>query len=412
MAQRTFWLSLLGLSWLLAACASQPPTAMPAASPTPSPRPSPSPTPPRMTCRLVAQPRPTPDPSTYLLPQDHLRGAPDASVVLLMYGDFQCPGCAALAQSLQRLQATFGPQAVAVVYRHFPLAEDNDKALLAVQAAEAAARQAAFWPFHDALYARQAEWRDLTPDAFRAWLLDTAAALGLDPQAFAADLDDPALAAQAQAAWQVGLKAGLRAVPALFVNGQPYTGPPTYDALRTVVALELLAARQFHRCPPWVLRPQRVYRLTFETNRGPVALLLDPSLAPQAVNSLVFLAREGWFDAMPVYRVEPGRAVYWGDPSGTGYGHAGYFFDLELSPAMRYDAAGWVGLVNEGPGTNSSRFFITLAPWPALNGRATRVGRVVQGLAVLQSLPAWPADGSPTAGPPLQVLHARVDESE
>lgn len=355
---------------------------------------------------MVVAAQPTHDPSAYLLPQDHLRGSPDAAVVLVIYGDFQCPGCAVLAQAVQRLQREF-PDQIAVVYRHFPLADTNDKALLAVQAAEAAARQGAFWPVHDALYARQQEWVDLTPDAFRAWLLDLAPSLGLDPARWAADLDDPALARQAQAAWEQGRAAGLDRVPLVFLNGSLYTGPPTYADLRAVVALQLLATRQFHRCPPWVIDPTKTYRLTLHTNRGAVVVVLDPAEAPQAVNSLVFLAQQGWYDGSPAYRIAPGQAVYFGDPSGTGYGHAGFFFDLELTSAMRYDAAGWVGLVNEGPGTNSSRFFITLGPQPAWNGRATRVGRVVQGLALLQDLPAWDAARAPDPAP-LVVLRAQV----
>ena len=393
---------LLGLGLVLAGCRTAEPTPTARATARPAAASSPSATPePRMACRMVARAPATPETRDYLLPQDHLRGSPDAPVLLVVYADFQCPGCAALAQALQRLQAEF-PAQVAVVYRHFPLAEDNDKALLAVQAAEAAARQGAFWAMHDALYARQDEWAALTPAAFRDWLLAQAPELGLDPQRLAADLDDPSLAARAQAAWEQGRAAGLDRVPMVFVNGELYTGPPTYTALRTVVALHLLSTRQFHRCPPWVIQPTQRYRLTLHTNRGPVVLVLDPTHAPQAVNSLVFLAQQGWYDGSPAYRIDPGRAVYLGDPSGTGYGHAGYFFDLELHPSMRYDRAGWVGLVNDGPGTQSSRFFITLGPLPEWDGRATRVGRVVQGLAGLQDLPAW--DGQQDTGPAPLIL--------
>jgi len=329
-------------------------------------------------------------------------------VVLVAYSDFQCPGCAVLARVLKQLQAEFDGQ-MAVVYRHFPLAQDNDKALLAVQAAEAAAQQSedGFWALHDALYARQDEWVDLPPDAFRAWLLDLAPTLGLDPDRLAQDLDDPARLRQAQAAWEQGLNAGLRSVPVLFVNGELYTGPPTYPGLRAVVALHALAARHFHRCPEWVVDVNRRYRLDLHTNRGALVLGLDPAEAPQAVNSMVFLAQQGWYDGSPVYRVSPGQAVYLGDPSGTGYGHAGYFFSLELTPGMRYDEPGWVGLVNDGPDTNGSRFFITLGPLPDLNGRATRVGRVIQGLDMLYDLPPW--DGLHSEGAaPLIILDVQV----
>ncbi len=414
------WAGMMALGWL-AACVSAPQAAQPTATvplasqavapspvaPSPTAAPPTTPAPTGMSCVMVAQPATPHDASAYLLPQDHVRGSPEAPVVLVVYADFQCPGCAVLARVLVRLQQEFGPQ-VAVVYRHFPLAADNDKALLAVQAAEAAAQQGAFWALHDALYTRQGEWADLSPDAFRAWLRTTAEELGLDADRLLREMDDPARIAQAQAAWEQGRDAGLAAVPVVFVNGRPYTGPPDYAGLRAVVALALLAQRQFAACPPWVIEPGRLYRLTLQTDRGPVVMALDSSEAPQAVNSLVFLAQQGWFEAMPVYRVEPGQAVYWGDPSGTGYGHAGYFFALELQSTMRYDAAGWVGLVNEGPDTNSSRFFITLGPRPAWDGRFTRVGRVVQGLDILQALPAWDGLQPTLAGPSLVAQWAQV----
>ncbi len=374
-------------------------------------QPSPTPTAPSMQCTWVTAPiTPTP-PQAYLLPEDHLRGDRQAPVVLLMYGDFQCPGCAVMAQALRRIYEAF-PQQVAVAYRHYPLAADNDKALLAVQAAEAAARQGAFWVVHDALYAQQAVWRDLSPAAFHDWLLEQAPAWGLDPQQWAADLDDPALADLARRAWEAGRAAGLVAVPVLFINGELYTGPPDYANLRAAVALKVLSTRQFHRCPPWVVTPNRSYRLTLHTNQGPIVLLLDAADAPQAVNSLVFLAQAGWYDHTPVSRVEPGRAVLLGDPSGTGYGHAGFFFALELSPAMRYPEAGWVGLDNDGPATNDGRFFITLGPRPDLDARFTRVGQVIQGLALLQALPPWDGLHPDNQGPPLWVQRAEVAPSE
>jgi len=392
-----FFLWLLILTGCQNGGVNPPPTPDQAVSPRPAPRSEVSstpihvqPSPPTMPCHLVTRPAATLDPASYLLPEDHVRGDRDAAVVLLVYADFQCPGCAVLARALQKLQTEFGDQ-VTVVYRHFPLAEDNDKALLAVQAAEAAAQQSeeAFWALHDFLYAHRAEWIDLSPEEFRAWLLASAPELGLDPDRLAQGLDDPALARRAQAAWEQGRAAGLDRVPLVFINGELYTGPPTYEALRAVVALHVLAAKQFHQCPPWVIDPAARYRLTLHTSRGSIVILLDPRDAPQAVNSLVFLAQQGWYDGSPAYRIDPGQAVYLGDPSGTGYGHAGYFFTVELTPNMRYDTAGLVGLVNDGPDTNSSRFFISLAPLPSLNGRATRVGRVVQGLDVLKDLPAW-----------------------
>jgi cyclophilin family peptidyl-prolyl cis-trans isomerase len=84
-----------------------------------------------------------------------------------------------------------------------------------------------------------------------------------------------------------------------------------------------------------------------------------------------------------------------GDPSGTGFGGPGYFIPDEIVPEFKFDAAGWVGMANAGRDTNGSQFFITLGPWPDLNGKYTLFGKVVSGLDVVQQI--TPRD--PTANP-------------
>ena len=64
-----------------------------------------------------------------------------------------------------------------------------------------------------------------------------------------------------------------------------------------------------------------------------------------------------------------------GDKLGTGMGDAGYFFDDEISPALRFDVPGRLAMANSGPGTNGSQFFITEVPVPQLNGKHTIFGQ-------------------------------------
>src|SRR3990167_11001996 len=51
---------------------------------------------------------------------DWVTGNRDASVVVIEYGDFQCPACGAYHPILKQLKSEFGDR-VAFVYRHFPL---------------------------------------------------------------------------------------------------------------------------------------------------------------------------------------------------------------------------------------------------------------------------------------------------
>ena len=107
--------------------------------------------------------------------------------------------------------------------------------------------------------------------------------------------------------------------------------------------------------------------------------------APLAVNSFVFLAKQGWFDGVTFHRVIPGFVAQTGDPSGTGKGGPGYFFKNEVSD-LRYDKPGVVGMANSGPDTNGSQFFITYAPQPSLDGSYTIFGQVIQGMDVVENL--------------------------
>ena len=83
-------------------------------------------------------------------PADHVRG--DGRLVIV-YGDYECPYCAALELQLRE-------HAVRVCFRHFPVKSSHPRAYAAACAAEAAALQAAFWPMHDALFADQGRLED------------------------------------------------------------------------------------------------------------------------------------------------------------------------------------------------------------------------------------------------------------
>lgn len=132
---------------------------------------------------------------------DHVRG-PEAAPLVRFYGDFSCPRCAVDAQRLQREDAR-------VAFRHFALRAKHERAVALALAAEAAARQGAFWVFHDALYADQGRLDD-------PHLWARCEALGLDLDRFEADRRDPAIAAHVRADVRDALRAGAVTTPTLF----------------------------------------------------------------------------------------------------------------------------------------------------------------------------------------------------
>jgi cyclophilin family peptidyl-prolyl cis-trans isomerase/protein-disulfide isomerase len=363
-------------------------------------------------CTVVSSLSATPEESPYpsVGEGDWSRGPATAVVTIIEYSDFQCPGCAAVAPVLAQLQEDY-PDQVRIAYRHFPLLSIHDKAALATQAAEAAGVQGSFWEMHDLLFERQGEWVSLSSEEFHEWLIAAAGELELDVDRFAADLISEDAAALAQDAWDAGVAAELPGTPFLLINGRPYGGPRDFYSLEAILKTIQLEERQFTECPPLTIDPTQQYIATLKTEKGDIVLELFPDVAPLAVNSFVFLARHGWFDNITFHRVLPGFVAQAGDPSGTGMGSPGYAFDNEISPDLKFDRAGVLGMANAGPGSNGSQFFITLGPAPQLDGGYTIFGSVVEGMDVLESLTPRNPQEDPTLPPGDVILTVTIEEN-
>jgi cyclophilin family peptidyl-prolyl cis-trans isomerase len=177
------------------------------------------------------------------------------------------------------------------------------------------------------------------------------------------------------------------------------------------VRLELLKGRQYDHYPDTVIDSQARYTAVLHTAKGELTIELYARQTPVAVNSFVFLAREGWYDGNRFFRVVPGEAAFTGDPSDTGLGGPGYLFADEIDPVLRFDLPGVVALNNAGPDTNGSQYFVTLAPLPHLDGQYTVFGRVTQGLAVLSRLAPRDPEADPDAPPGDLVERVTVEEN-
>ncbi len=316
----------------------------------------------------------------------HVTGPEAAPVTIVVFSDYQCSTCAYLAASLKRIRTEL-PDGVRLVYVLTPL-EERDKDALAVQSAEAADLQGRFWEMNDLLFEKQAEWSALAPAEFIEWAVQQAAGLGMDEAQFRADFQGEVVAARLQQSLQATASQSLTP-PVLFVNSSsPYNGLADFASLDSVVRMAALTARQFSECPPWDINPLKQYLATLHTAKGDVVVQLYPEKAPLAVNNFVFLARQGWYDGITFYRVLPDVVIASGDPSESGIGNPGYLFPTEIPASLRFDQPGLLAMDNDGPDTNGSRFFITLAPAVQWTGEYTIFGRVLSGLEVLSSLSA------------------------
>src|SRR3954451_17100374 len=161
-------------------------------------------------------------------PGDHVAGPEDAPLELVMYGDFQCPYCAAAQSIIARVRDRLDGR-LRFAFRHFPLRDKHPDAQNAAEVSEAAAAQGAFWEMHDHLYAARGRLavRDLVAHA---------AALGLDADRVAAELERHDHADRVQHDVDTGTAAGVTGTPAFFVNGHLHGA--SFDAGSLVEALE------------------------------------------------------------------------------------------------------------------------------------------------------------------------------
>jgi cyclophilin family peptidyl-prolyl cis-trans isomerase len=126
-----------------------------------------------------------------------------------------------------------------------------------------------------------------------------------------------------------------------------------------------------------------IYRVTIATDRGTIAMELDPQLAPNTVNNFVALARRGYYDGLTFHRVVPEFVIQGGDPEGSGRGGPGYRFDDE--PVRGDYTLGAVAMANAGPDTNGSQFFICIDDCTRKLQKAYNLfGYVVDGIDVAQ----------------------------
>lgn len=116
-----------------------------------------------------------------------------------------------------------------------------------------------------------------------------------------------------------------------------------------------------------------------ELRTGDVVIEMRPDLAPNHVERIKELTRQGFYDGLTFHRVIDGFMAQTGDPKGDGTGGSGQNIKAEFSstPFER----GTVGMARaQNPDSADSQFFIMLEAAPHLNGKYTVWGEVVEGM--------------------------------
>ena len=144
-------------------------------------------------------------------------------------------------------------------------------------------------------------------------------------------------------------------------------------------------------------------------NMGVVKILLHSDKTPKTVQNFIDLSKSGFYDGVIFHRVIPGFMAQSGDPDGTGTGGPGYTFEDEFHPSLTHDSAGILSMANRGPNTNGSQFFITYAPTPHLDNAHTVFGKVVEGMELIEAIPA--RDPSMINDPAVKMVGIEIREN-
>jgi peptidyl-prolyl cis-trans isomerase B (cyclophilin B) len=126
-------------------------------------------------------------------------------------------------------------------------------------------------------------------------------------------------------------------------------------------------------------------RAVIEMDAGKIMIEFYEQDAPETVANFVKLAKKGFYDGLSFHRVVPGFVVQGGDPKGDGSGGPGYTIKDEFT--SRKHLTGTVAMARTpAPNSAGSQFYICLGPQPALDGKYTVFGRVIDGMDIVMKI--------------------------
>lgn len=164
---------------------------------------------------------------------DHILGSPDAPIIMVEFGDFNCGFCRRFYdETLPQLIENYGDR-MQFIYRDYPILAESS--VTAAVAARCAGEQGAFWEYHDLLYENQGLFNQV--GGFAA----LAGQLNLDVDSFNTCVDDQRYLSGVVTDYQEGQSFGIRGTPAFFINGRPISGAQPYEVFAGVIEEELAA---------------------------------------------------------------------------------------------------------------------------------------------------------------------------
>lgn len=325
---------------------------------------------------------------------DRVLGNPEAISTIIEYSNPMCPACVQLHAPLRSALAQIS-DTVRLAYRYFPLTHANDKARIVSHALEAAGRQDRFWQLLDVVNEKHNDLESLDIARITDTLKTYAGELGLDLARFESDLGSPEVAARVERDIQSAEALRVNGTPSLFLDGRAinpgvFTQPDIITQVRDYVTdrqaqFAGLSGRTFaFDKPEQVVETGALYQMTWETTKGSVTIELNPDLAPVNVNSIVYLAQQGYFDGSPLLLNDDQLGAMLFGPT-TPAGNPGYDCSVERPKSGAYAEAGVVALYGS-PERTAAQFIVTYQPVAQFEGQFVVIGRVTAGLDSLKTM--------------------------
>lgn len=165
-----------------------------------------------------------------------IEGNPNAPITIVEFGDYECPFCGRAEPTLMDLLKKYDGK-VKLAFRDFPLSSIHPLAEEAAEASRCAEAQGKFWPMHNAMYADQSKLSE-------GDLIQTAAGLGLNKNAFTTCLKSGEFKAAIQRDVEAGQRAGVTGTPSFFINGRFVDGAVPEQQFEDVIDSELSMLKQ------------------------------------------------------------------------------------------------------------------------------------------------------------------------
>jgi protein-disulfide isomerase len=169
-------------------------------------------------------------------PKDIWQGPASAPVKLVEFGDYESEECAKAHEVIKKILHTYGDE-VRFNYRHFPLTQIHQRAHKAAEAAVGAGQAGKFWEMHEVIFRNR---KHLGTASLKEYSREA----GVSDKHFLPRLIDSFYGWTVRADLLDGLSMGVRDVPAFFINGELYTGKPTFDGLRKAIDEALKGKRK------------------------------------------------------------------------------------------------------------------------------------------------------------------------